>query len=123
MIKEDDIIKADPSKILVYIPEELVWGKTARLATYKGHQLQEEDFAEIEEDDVVEIDGTSYVFCGWEYNDVVEFIIKLHYSYDSQFAIILNYQQDPETGKEDYDEMQNWRDFAKEVARKYIKTK
>lgn len=123
MIKtEDIIIKANSGCVLVYIPENIVWGKAARLSMYKGEILKEEDFAEIKEDEVIEIDGANYIFYSWTYSDIVEFIIKLHYTYDAQIATILNYQKDPEKYQEKYTEMQSWRNYAKEVASKLIKT-
>lgn len=47
-----------------------------RLAIYKGHQLTVDNFSEIDETDVVNIDGVDYVFYDWKYVDIVEFVIK-----------------------------------------------
>ncbi len=119
MIKQDNIIKADEGKILLYKPENKLWGKAARLATYKGHQLTVEDFSEIDETDAVKIDGMYYVFYNWKYADIVEFIIKCKYTYDAQIALMLNYQEFPDQYQEKYNEMQEWRKFAKEAAMRF----
>lgn len=112
MTKKDNILKAGKGKILYYLPEEIIWGKTARLAEYKGHQLDELDFIEINQKDVVEIDGIQYVFRNKSYADIKTFIIKLHYSNDEQIAIMLNNDEDK------YNEMQQWREFATNIAKK-----
>ena len=119
MIKQDDIIKAEESKILLYKPENKVWGKAARLVTYKGHTLTEEDFEEVDEDSLECIDGVWYDFRNMSFADIKTFIIKLHYSNDDQIALMLNYQSDPDKYKEKYDIMQDWRSYASEIAKKY----
>lgn len=119
MIQTYDILIAGEGKLLYYPAENTVWGKMARLAIYKGHQLTADDFSEIDETDVVKIDGVNYVFYNWKYADIVEFIIKCHYTYDAQIALMLNYQEFPEQYQEKYNEMQEWRKFAKEVAKRF----
>lgn len=113
MIKQDDIIIADEDKILVYKPENKVWGKTARLAQYKGHTLTEEDFEEVDETILECIDGVWYDFRGMSYAAIKTFVIKLHYSNDDQIAIILNNDEDKMRV------MQEWREYAASIARKY----
>lgn len=115
MIRENDIIKADQGKILVYKPENKPWGETARLAEYKGHKLTEEDFEEVDESEFELIDDVWYDFRNKSYAYIKTFIIKLHYSNDDQIAIILNNDEDK------MNEMQEWREYASEVARKYNK--
>lgn len=46
-------------------------------------------------------------------------VVKLKYSNDDQIALMLNWQANPEAYQERYDEMQAWRDYAGDVARKY----
>ena len=113
MIIQDDIIKAEDGKILVYIPENLLWGKTARLAEYQGHQLTIEDFNEVDESGFECIDNIWYDFRYRTYAYIKTFIIKLHYSNDDQIAIMLN---DDENKMR---EMQEWREYAASVARNY----
>jgi hypothetical protein len=115
MIKENDIIKADSGKLLVYKPENILWGKAARLADYNGKMLTEDDFYEVPEDDLDCIDGTWYNFKGQNYAAIKTFIIKLHYSNDDQIAIMLNGDE------EKMKEMQEWREYASYIARKNTK--
>lgn len=119
MVQTYDILIAGEGKLLYYPAENIVWGKMARLATYKGHQLTVEGFSEIDETDAVKIDGMYYVFYNWKYADIVEFIIKCKYTYDAQIALMLNYQEFPDQYREKYNEMQEWRKFAKEVAKRF----
>ena len=119
MVQTHDILIAGEGKTLYYPAENIVWGHMARLAVYKGHQLTKEDFTEIDKTEVVRINDTDYVFYNWKYSDIVEFIIKCKYTYDSQIALMLNYQMDPEKYQDKYDEMQSWRNYAKEIGRKF----
>ena len=120
MIIQDDIIKAEEGKLLYYIPENIIWGKAARLAKYKEHQLTIEDFEEIDENGVECIDGIQYNFKGMTYAAIKTFIIKLHYSNDDQIALMLNYQSNPSKYEQAYQNMQNWRDYAGNIASKYV---
>lgn len=113
MIIQDDIIKAEEGKLLVYTPENILWGKVARLANYKGRQLTVDDFEEVDEDLVINIDGTNYIFVGQSYSEIKTFIIKLHYSNDDQIAIMLNNDENK------MNQMQEWREYAASIARKY----
>lgn len=57
-----------------------------------------------------------------KYGDMVDAIIKTKYSDSKNFAIINNYlldQTNPEY-KSEYDDLQSWRRFAKDEARKYF---
>ena len=119
MIKQDNIIKADEGKILIYKPENKIWGRAARLAQYKGHTLTEEDFEEVDDSNLECIDNVWYDFRNMSYADIKTLIIKLHYSNDDQIALMLNYQSDPDRYKEKYDIMQDWRSYASEIAKKY----
>lgn len=122
MIKQDDIIKAEEGKILLYKPENKLWGKAARLAQYKGHILTEEDFEEIDESEFECIDNVWYDFKNMSYAAIKTFIIKLHYSIDDQLAIMLNNEIDMSgEATERYREMQEWREYATTIAKKYNK--
>lgn len=113
MIKINDIIKAEEGKILRYKPENKLWGKTARLAQYKSHILIEEDFEEVDNSGFECIDNVWYDFRNMSYTAIKTFIIKLHYSNDDQIAIMLN------NDEAKMKEMQEWREYASEVAKKY----
>lgn len=113
MIRQDDIIKAEEGKILLYKPDNKLWGKAARLAQYKDHILTEEDFEEVDESEFECIDNAWYDFRNMSYAAIKTFIIKLHYSNDDQIAIILN------NNEEKMREMQEWREFASLIAKKY----
>lgn len=54
-----------------------------------------------------------------EYGNIKKAIIQLRYSNDDQIAIILNKDNSEET-KLYYNKMQEWRDFATDVAKKAI---
>ncbi len=110
MIKEDDIIKAEEGKILLYKPENKPWGKAARLAQYKGHILTEEDFEEVDESNLECIDNVWYDFRNMSYAAIKTLIIKLHYSNDDQIAIMLNDDEDKMR------EMQEWCEYASIIA-------
>lgn len=113
MTRQDDIIKADEGKLLVYTPTGKLWGKAARLSVYNGRQLTEDDFEEVDDSEFEHIDNSWYDFRGKSYAHIKTFIIKLHYSNDDQIAIMLN-DDDAKMA-----EMQEWRNYAASVAKKY----
>ena len=113
MTRQDDIIKADERKLLVYTPTGKLWGKAARLSVYNGRQLTEDDFEEVDDSEFEHIDNSWYDFRGKSYTHIKTFIIKLHYSNDDQIAIMLNDDEDKMR------EMQEWREYAASVARNY----
>ena len=119
MIKQDDIIKAEEGKLLYCNYTHNIWGKTARLAQYKGHQLVEEDFIEVDESDFECIENQYYDFRHKTYAQIKTFIVKLHYSNDDQIALMLNYQSNPDKYQDAYNEMQAWREYATKIAKKY----
>jgi hypothetical protein len=120
MIKQDDIIKAEQGKILVYKPDNKIWGEAARLASYKGHILTEEDFEEVDKSELECIENVWYDFRNMSYAAIKTLIIKLHYSNDDQIAIMLNNEIDMSGEATDrYREMQEWREYATSIARNY----
>lgn len=122
MIKQDDIIKAEEGKVLLYTPDNIIWGKAARLAKFKEHVLVESDFTEIPIDGLEVIDGVYYDFKNMSYAAIKTFIIKLHYSNDDQIAIMLNNEIDMSgEATERYKKMQEWREYATTIAKKYNK--
>ena len=120
MIIQDNIIKAEECKLLVYTPTGELWGKAARLSVYNGRQLTEDDFEEVDDSEFECIDKVWYDFRGKSYAHIKTFIIKLHYSNDDQIAIMLNNEIDMSGEATDrYREMQEWREYASSIAKKY----
>lgn len=81
--------------------------------------LKEKDFEEIDESDVELYDYIRPLILNVSYNELKTQIVKFKYSNDDQIALMLNYQDDPEKYYEAYNEMQNWRDKASKLAKKY----
>lgn len=119
MIIQDDIIRAEEGKLLVYTTERKPWGKAARLTTYKKHLLTAEDFEEADESEFECIDNEWYDFRNHTYAYIKTAVIKIRYSNDDQIALMLNYQVNPEGYEEAYNAMQEWRDYAALIANKY----
>lgn len=114
MIREGDIIKADEGKVLYCTYTHQVWGKSVRLGTLFEHKLLGDDFIEVDDSGYEVIDGVYYDFNGKSYDCIKRLIIQLHYSIDDQIAIMLNNDDDKMR------EMQEWREFAKNIAKKYV---
>ena len=115
----ENIIVAEKGKVLFYKPEQKVWGKSARLADYKGHILEESDFEEVDisnADGFAVIDGLEFDFRNKSYAYIKTTIIKIRYSNDDQIALMLNHEKSPQDYAEAYAAMQQWRDYAAEVA-------
>lgn len=55
---------------------------------------------------------------GYNYADVKSTVVKRHYSYDDQIALMLNYAERPEEYREAYQKMQEWRDVAARIAKR-----
>lgn len=81
--------------------------------------LKEEDFEEIDESDAELYNYIRPLILNASYNELKTQIVKFKYSNDDQIALMLNYQNDSEKYYEAYNEMQNWRDKASELAKKY----
>lgn len=127
MKRENDIIRADKGLLLVYIGDGTIWGKAARLASYNGKVLEEGDFEERDFEDLygigwAKVDGEWYCFKGMTYAEIKTFVVKLHYSYDDQIALMLNYDEFPSEYGQRYEEMQAWRDVAANIARRITET-
>ena len=78
----------------------------------------------LEEVDDPTLDDITAEMLGLEgeygYADVKAAVVKMHYSYDDQIALILNYEEEPEVYEEAYMEMQHWRDIAARVAKRIM---
>lgn len=68
--------------------------------------------------DMILWQGKKFAICvkKFDYASIKEQIIKSRYSYDEQIAIILNLDRSDED-RLLYQKMQEWRDFASEIAR------
>ena len=127
MIIEGNKIIADEGKQLVRKADKQVFGNELVLGKtwYIGGILQNPPVDELPEHyyDSVCIDTNmgSYPVESLDYAYLKAFVVKLKYSNDDQIALMLNYQNNPDAYADRYNEMQAWRDYAGEVARKYSK--
>lgn len=127
MTKNGNKIIADKGKVLWCTYLERDCGQEVSLGNIyydkngillkEPYLLEMKDFREIDESDI-ELCKNIKPFNA-SYADIKTTIIKLKYSNDDQIALILNYQDDPEKYYEAYNEMQNWRDKASKLAKKY----
>lgn len=118
---------ADKGKVLYCTFLESIFGKEVSLGNIyydkngillkEPYLLEMKDFKEIDESDIELCENIKPFNAS--YTDIKTTIIKLKYSNDDQIALILNYQDNPEKYYEAYNEMQNWRDKASELAKKY----
>ena len=58
----------------------------------------------------------------YHYRGLVNEIVSLKYDESEMFAVLLNYMDEPnnEVYKKEYNELQNWRKYAKEFAKKHF---
>ena len=121
---------ADKGKVLYCTFLESVYGKEVSLGNIyydkngillkEPYLLEMKDFEEINEGDAELYNNIiKPLIFNASYADIKTAIIKLKYSNDDQIALMLNYQDDPEKYYEAYNEMQNWRDKASKLAKKY----
>ena len=54
-----------------------------------------------------------------DYGPMVSTLIRAHYSQDQVEAITQNYLSDPEGHKQEFDDLQEWRAKAKQIAKDY----
>lgn len=70
------------------------------------------------------LDDTGYRFCIFEkeYGEIKSAVVKLRYSPEDQIAILCNIKLNPEDEYyiKRYNDMQAWREYAGEVAKKLI---
>lgn len=120
---------ADKGKVLYCTFLESVYGKEISLGNIyydkngillkEPYLLEMKDFREIDESDVELCQRINPLMFNASYADIKTAIIKLKYSNDDQIALMLNYQDDSEKYYEAYNEMQDWRNKASELAKKY----
>lgn len=118
---------ADKGKVLYCTFLESNFGKEISLGNIyydkngillkEPYLLEMKDFKEIDESDIELCENIKPFNAS--YADIKTAIIKLKYSNDDQIALMLNYQNDSEKYYEAYNEMQNWRDKASKLAKKY----
>ena len=127
-MKQEGIkLMADKGKVLYCTFLESVFGKEVSLGNIyydkngillkEPYLLEMEDFKEIDESDIELCENIKPFNAS--YADIKTAIIKLKYSNDDQIALMLNYQDDSEKYYEAYNEMQDWRNKASELAKKY----
>ena len=123
---------ADKGKVLYCIFLESNYGREVSLGYVyydkegvlleEPYLLEAKDFEEIT-DPQIENPEPSYFGLpesGFTYADAKAAVVKVYYSYDDQIALMLNYEEYPEKYAEAYQEMQQWREVAAEVAKKLI---
>ena len=123
MIIQDNYIIPEKGKLLHCLYNNKLYKNKIKLDyiwdSNTPHLLTEEDFEEVDESEFECIDNVWYDFRNMSYAAIKTLIIKLHYSNDDQIALMINYQQSPEQYQEAYETMQNWRVYAKEVAKRF----
>lgn len=98
---------------------ELTLGYTYYIGGKKLDEPKLEVPEDYEEHFAIYTDGGVAAVDELDYKVIKTEVVKLKYSNDDQIALMLNWQANPEAYQERYDEMQAWRDYAGEVARKY----
>ena len=129
MIIDGNKITADEGKLLLRKADNLLFGKELTLGYtwYINGELQNPPHLEVPEDyrdsDYIEVDGTSYPVTSFDYAYLVDKIVKIKYSPEDQIAILCNIDLDPdnENYMQRYNDMQEWRTKAKEIAKQYSK--
>lgn len=129
MIIDGNKITADEGKLLLRKADNLLFGKELILGYtwYINGELINPPHLEVPEDyrdsDYIEVDGASYPVTSFEYSYLVDKIVKIKYSPEDQIAILCNIDLDPnnENYIQRYNDMQNWRAKAKEIAKQYSK--
>lgn len=122
MFTKGNIIYSDAFKYLKYKNKPIVCLKASL-----DNGDTEDDFIEVDMSDPLDVsvsDGTIFfqkkLFLikpkDLSYGTVKTAIIKMRYSDDDQMALILN-REKSEEGAKLYDKMQEWRDFAADIAR------
>lgn len=129
MIIDGNKITADEGKLLLRKADNLLFGKELILGYtwYINGELINPPHLEVPEDyrdsDYIEIEGNPYPVTSFDYSYLKDYVVKLKYSPEDQIAILCNIQLDP-TNKnyiQKYNDMQNWRQVAGEVAKQYSK--
>ena len=129
MIIDGNKITADEGKLLLRKADNLLFGKELILGYtwYINGELINPPHLEVPQDyrdsDYIEVDGTSYPVTSFDYAYLVDKIVKIKYSPEDQIAILCNIDLDPnnENYIQRYNDMQNWRSHAKEIAKQYSK--
>ena len=129
MIIDGNKITADEGKLLLRKADNLLFGKELTLGYtwYINGELQNPPHLEVPEDyrdsDYIEVDNTNYPVTSFDYAYLVDKIVKIKYSPEDQIAILCNIDLDPDNENyiQRYNDMQEWRAHAKEIAKQYSK--
>ena len=105
-------------------------GKVIKSAAYKGYQCEGnlEDFEELTvdlntghlENGLIVFDNTLMLVRDLDYVGWKTHIVKIRYSNDDQIAIILNKDSGEKEDILRYNKMQEWREYAGELAHKIL---
>lgn len=129
MIIDGNKITADEGKLLLRKADNLLFGKELTLGYthYINGERVNPPHLEVPEDyrdsDYIEVDGISYPVTSFDYAYLVDKIVKIKYSPEDQIAILCNIDldQNNENYMQRYNDMQEWRTKAKEIAKQYSK--
>lgn len=129
MIIDGNKITADEGKLLLRKADNLLFGKELALGYtwYINGERIDPPHLEVPEDyrdsDYIEVDGSSYPVTSFYYAYLVDKIVKIKYSPEDQIAILCNINLDPDNENyiQRYNDMQEWRAKAKEIAKQYSK--
>ena len=129
MIIDGNRIIADEGKLLLRKADNLLFGKELTLGYtwYINGERINPPYLEVPEDyrdsDYIEVEGSNVPVDSFDYSYLVDKIVKLKYSPEDQIAILCNINLDStnESYIKRYNDMQNWRTTAKEIAKQYSK--
>lgn len=131
---EGNKIIADEGMVLIRKSDNLFVGKQIGLGYtwyVRGKKLDTarlevpEDYTEIEEaelDERIMISGMAWPAPEADYSVLKDYLVKVKYSPEDQIAILCNLQLNPNnaTYRQKYEEMQEWRQLAGNVALEYL---
>lgn len=129
MIIDGNKITADEGKLLLRKADNLLFGKELTLGYtwYIGGEPINPPHLEVPEDyrdsDYIEVEGSNVPVDSFDISYLIDKIVKLKYSPEDQIAILCNIDLDStnESYVQRYNDMQEWRAKAKEIAKKYSK--
>ena len=129
MIIDGNKITADEGKLLLRKADNLLFGKELTLGYtwYINGERVNPPHLEVPEDyrdsDYIEVDSANYPVTSFDYAYLVDKIVKIKYSPEDQIAILCNIDLDPDNENyiQRYNDMQEWRIKAKEIAKQYSK--
>jgi len=129
MIIDGNKITADEGKLLLRKADNLLFGKELVLGYtwYINGERINPPHLEVPEDyrdsDYIEVNGSAYPVTSFDYAYLKDKIVKIKYSPEDQIAILCNIGLDStnESYIKKYNDMQDWRKVAGDIAKQYSK--